>query len=669
MKKNLAFIVAVSNNLVYAAGNIAIALNRYMTIDYDLFVYTQNVSESDKKVLNDIPHTQVVEYSFEPGFINFMLNKLPENCRFKDEKKLMRFCHYETFKLLDRYRYAVWIDCDMSIQRDISDIISYGPFAMTKDTPWLVKDQFIKPVSGFNMEKEAYCSGIMMMEDTIPYNEIYNWLFDNTKKYASYMKNGDQAIINLMIQQFDLEPNAMPLYEYQCISGRPESISARVVHFGTDKKVWNDKYTLDSHPEWYRVYLEWIEMGGSKSDDINELNPQNALWDISELYEKCNRLQNDNNEEKAVEKLKHKSDRECVEAHRTSKRKITSPLRKIKRWMIDVRERLIHIEGKVDKVLSEVNKKADYVKKNTIDQDINKQLDTIEDLSTKIISAGVRESYRLISDELYSLLEKNCFEHVRELEIQNKGLHEKILKYIETEEKYERYNSSIINSEGDRKILIALPDSENESGAYPELEQLYLKFIHNNKNNPKDFNRLYMTMLNIRKVIELQIPGAFAELGVYKGNFSSILAYYANKTNRDLYLFDTFSGFDANDFVGVDKNQTIKNTDTSLDYVKQNVGDEENIHYYQGYFPDTLTQETKDKKYAFVSLDADLYKPILAGLEFFYPRLSNGGMIFVHDYSSGYYEGATLAVNEFCKKNGTHLVLMPDKSGTAVIIR
>ena len=36
----------------------------------------------------------------------------------------------------------------------------------------------------------------------------------------------------------------------------------------------------------------------------------------------------------------------------------------------------------------------------------------------------------LISDELYSSLEKNCFEHVRELEILNKGLHEKILKYI-----------------------------------------------------------------------------------------------------------------------------------------------------------------------------------------------------------------------------------------------
>ena len=38
------------------------------------------------------------------------------------------------------------------------------------------------------------------------------------------------------------------------------------------------------------------------------------------------------------------------------------------------------------------------------------------------------------------------------------------------------------------------------------------------------------------------------------------------------------------------------------------------------------------EKFAFVSLDTDLYKPTLAGLEFFWPRMSKGGFIFIHDF-------------------------------------
>ena len=47
--------------------------------------------------------------------------------------------------------------------------------------------------------------------------------------------------------------------------------------------------------------------------------------------------------------------------------------------------------------------------------------------------------------------------------------------------------------------------------------------------------------------------------------------------------------------------------------------------------------------------------------------MSKGGIFLIHDYSSGFWEGATQAVNEFCKKTGQRLVRMPDKSGSAFI--
>jgi hypothetical protein len=46
-----------------------------------------------------------------------------------------------------------------------------------------------------------------------------------------------------------------------------------------------------------------------------------------------------------------------------------------------------------------------------------------------------------------------------------------------------------------------------------------------------------------------------------------------------------------------------------------------------------------------------------------------GGVIFVHDYSSGYWPGATRAVDEFCALNGVAGCLLPDLAGSYVLTR
>ena len=181
------------------------------------------------------------------------------------------------------------------------------------------------------------------------------------------------------------------------------------------------------------------------------------------------------------------------------------------------------------------------------------------------------------------------------------------------------------------------------------------------------FFRFYSFVLNLEYIFKKEIPGDFAELGVYKGGTAVIFSEYAAQQNRMLYLFDTFSGFSQDDLTGMDGGMQKAFTDTDLASVKQLVGHEDRCVYFPGYFPDTLTAELDDSRFAFISLDCDLYKPTKSGLEFFYPRLSAGGMIFLHDYSSGYWPGCTQAIDEFVDANKLHLVLFPDKSGSAVL--
>lgn len=202
----------------------------------------------------------------------------------------------------------------------------------------------------------------------------------------------------------------------------------------------------------------------------------------------------------------------------------------------------------------------------------------------------------------------------------------------------------------------------------PELRSMYAKWIRGNKNNNNgDSPRFLALILNLRQLQAEAIPGDFAELGVWKGNSAAVLADFASKSGKHLFLFDTFSGFDNRDLVGTDVSHKRDFSDTSVDYVRQTVGHDDITTYLQGFFPSTVTDEVRTRTFALAHIDCDLYEPIKAALEFFYPRLSKGGMLILHDYSSGTWAGATKAVDEFTAATGEFVSLWPDKSGTAII--
>ena len=204
--------------------------------------------------------------------------------------------------------------------------------------------------------------------------------------------------------------------------------------------------------------------------------------------------------------------------------------------------------------------------------------------------------------------------------------------------------------------------------SFPDLSGLYSRWVRGNKlNNNGDAPRFMALLLNLRQLECDGIRGDCAELGVWKGNSAAVLADFAATSKRRLFLFDTFSGFDDRDLVGADQGHARSFSDTSLDYVKTTVGHPEITTYLKGFFPDTITDEVRAATYALVHIDCDLYAPMKAALAFFYPRMPRGGMLLVHDYSSGTWEGGTQAVKEFCAETGEFLSLWPDKSGTAMI--
>jgi hypothetical protein len=211
------------------------------------------------------------------------------------------------------------------------------------------------------------------------------------------------------------------------------------------------------------------------------------------------------------------------------------------------------------------------------------------------------------------------------------------------------------------------PDSDAVFAKHLELTELYPKWIsHNLVNNSGDVPRLYAWILNIKQVMADSVPGHFAEVGVYRGNSAAVLAHYARRFGRIVYLFDSFEGFDARDLTGIDADRRKDFAQTSLDLVRSLVGDEA-VTYIEGYFPESVPRQLADAAFSIVSIDCDLYQPIKASLEFFYSRLSAGGMLLLHDNSSGHFAGARQAIDQFAVMVPETLVLLPDKVGTAVL--
>ncbi len=213
------------------------------------------------------------------------------------------------------------------------------------------------------------------------------------------------------------------------------------------------------------------------------------------------------------------------------------------------------------------------------------------------------------------------------------------------------------------------PDSHVTFRSHEAYDALRKRFVAGNPwNNTGDIPRLWSFILNLKQVMNEGIPGDLAELGVWRGNTASVLAHFAARHHRKVVLFDTYEGFDAEDLTGLDSDKPMLFKNTSVGLVKKIIGKDSSVcEFIKGYFPDSIEDKHKAMKFCAVSLDCDLYEPTKAGLDFFYPRLSKGGLLLLHDYSSGHWSGCRKAIDEFCKETGELPILMPDKSGSAFI--
>ena len=183
------------------------------------------------------------------------------------------------------------------------------------------------------------------------------------------------------------------------------------------------------------------------------------------------------------------------------------------------------------------------------------------------------------------------------------------------------------------------------------------------KDLSNDYVRLATLELLCRRLVD--VPGAAAELGVYRGFFARCINQLM--PDRRLYLFDSFDGF--SDDACPTRAFQAAHKNTAVEKVLAIMPHPEAVTVKAGFFPGSL--EGLEERFCLVSLDVDFYQTTLDGLRYFWPRLEQGGYLMLHDWGSPKLPGVVKALADYEAEIGRKIPAVPlcDVGGSLVLCK
>jgi len=177
--------------------------------------------------------------------------------------------------------------------------------------------------------------------------------------------------------------------------------------------------------------------------------------------------------------------------------------------------------------------------------------------------------------------------------------------------------------------------------------------------------------------------GDVCEFGVAQGTTSALIANELQHTDKNLWLFDSFTGLGKptakdqllDDILGLGSIEAYQGTlshqaSEVQARLKETGFPESRVRIIPGYIEETMNQAQLPEKTCFAFIDFDFYEPTAIALKLLSTRWAKGGYAIVDDY--GFFSsGAKTAVDEFLSAHGdaVEMTLPPTYAGRFAILR
>lgn len=166
------------------------------------------------------------------------------------------------------------------------------------------------------------------------------------------------------------------------------------------------------------------------------------------------------------------------------------------------------------------------------------------------------------------------------------------------------------------------------------------------------------------------VPGEIVECGVFKGGGSFVMLAATN--SKHLFGFDSFEGLSEPTEDDTPASSTAfhwrpHDMAVGSETARKNLAKfEGRFTFFPGWIPSRF-QEVKDKKISLLHIDVDLFEPTFASLEFFYPRMSPGGIIVCDDYGFSTCPGARKAMDLFFRTKTENVIHLTTGQGIVFV--
>jgi len=246
--------------MAFAIGTAVINwLSTHHNPSSDSFIiFHDGMSLSDQRVLDSIANVTFLTY--DPSFLSPRIRKL----RFIDYFSPMVFSKFECLSLLDTYSKVMWLDFDIYIRKDLSELFHAG------DSPFLslpsgrpVSASFTKPIPAYNMSVSGMSAGTFVLSRALgDFPAMHRFCEEQTVRYADRLKMPEQGIFDIMLQEFGIQPTFLNPETYAL---HPEAWNGTdapsILHCYGRRKFWSGV----SFQPWQLNYEAWLAAGGSAS--------------------------------------------------------------------------------------------------------------------------------------------------------------------------------------------------------------------------------------------------------------------------------------------------------------------------------------------------------------------------------------------------------------------
>ncbi len=258
-KKNLAIVLGSTDNYFFATGTLVLNLLKFSpNLADDIIIYYDHVPERDREILEGELGCKLVPYQLpfklgadaSQGLINFTPLSLSI---------------YEIFKLLSGYRNVLWLDSDICIQKDISDILDVAGDVCIRHggTPFAnAMGCLVHPEIDLTLTNNT---GVVLVRDTLPnYNDLTTQCYYYTQRFRKTLSLPDQAILHYVLWRNNIPVSDLgSSYNYTAHHDFHSYSSAKIFHLANSYKFWNHSILRNLFPIWEECYKNWLDMGGS----------------------------------------------------------------------------------------------------------------------------------------------------------------------------------------------------------------------------------------------------------------------------------------------------------------------------------------------------------------------------------------------------------------------